>query len=124
MNLSTYDGLGGVSSAACFLHCLVVSFAPTLMANLDWVSENNEIIEWTFFFFALLFAVTSAGMGVRKHKNALVVGGFTLGIVALCLGRASEALSLFEGGHTLSIIGGFTLFISHLQSIRCCLPKS
>ena len=124
MKFSIYDSLGGVSSAACFVHCLIVSFAPTLMANVDWLSANNEVFEWSFFFFAMLFAIFSAFIGIRKHRNTMVISGFTIGILALGLGRASEALSLFEGGHTLSIIGGLTLFFSHIQSMRCCEPKA
>ena len=120
VTLKPFDRLGGFSSAACFLHCLTVSAAPTFIANTKWLSSNNEMFEWAFFIFALLFAVISAGLGIQKHKNMFVIGGFSVGIFALCLGRASEAMSLFEGGHSLSIIGGFALFISHLQSLRCC----
>ena len=120
MKLLHFDSLGGISSAACFAHCLMVSMAPALLANIDWISSNNEIFEWAFFGFALLFALVSAGFGFKNHKNTMVLGGFALGIFALSLGRASEALSLFEGGDALSIFGGLTLFLSHLQSIKCC----
>ena len=120
VTLKRFDSLGGFSSAACFLHCLAVSSAPTIVANTKWLSSNNEMFEWAFFIFALLFAAISAGLGIQKHKNMLVISGFAIGIFALCLGRASEAMSLFEGGHSLSIFGGFALFLSHLQSLRCC----
>ena len=46
----------------------------------------------------------------------MLMSGFALGIFMLVLGRSAEALSLFEGGGILSILGGAVLFGSHFYS--------
>ena len=114
------DRFGGVASAICALHCLTISFVPSLLSNVQFFSSYNEILEWGFFSFALLFALSSVIFNWKSHKNVLVLIGFLSGIFFLTLGRMSEAMSLFEGGGVLSVFGGFVLFCSHYLCIRCC----
>ena len=113
------DSFGGVASVACFMHCLILSVVPSLLSNVEFVASNNEVLEWSFFAFAMVFAIISAGSGMVKHKKTSIMIGFGVGISVLAMGRLSEVLS-FEGGGVLSIIGGFTLFAAHMMSIRCC----
>lgn len=115
-----FDRFGGVASAICALHCLTISFIPSLLSNVQFFSSYNEILEWGFFSFALFFALSSLLFNWKKHKNIIVLIGLISGICFLSLGRMSEAMSLFEGGGVLSIIGGVVLFISHFLGIRCC----
>ena len=117
---SKLDNLGSLASFTCILHCLLISFAPTLLSQIQIIANYNEILEWTFFGFALSFALFSAILGFRLHKNILLMSGFTLGILMLVVGRSAEAFSLFEGGDILSISGGFFLFGAHFYSMRCC----
>ena len=114
------DRFGGVASAICALHCLTISLIPSLLSNVQFFSSYNEILEWGFFSFALFFALSSLLLHWKKHKNIIVFVGLILGVCLLTLGRMSEAMSLFEGGGVLSIIGGAVLFISHFLGIRCC----
>ena len=90
------------------------------LSNVQFLSNYNEILEWSFFGFALSFALFSATFGFKLHKNPLLMSGFALGILMLVLGRSAEAFSLFEGGGILSIVGGAVLFGSHFYSMRCC----
>tara|TARA_B100000925_G_scaffold285219_1_gene261269 strand:- start:328 stop:699 length:372 start_codon:yes stop_codon:yes gene_type:complete len=120
MMQSNLDNFGSIASIACVLHCLTVSFAPALLSNVQFLSNYNETLEWVFFGFALSFAIFSAGFGFKLHKNPMLMSGFALGIFMLVLGRSAEALSLFEGGGILSILGGAVLFGSHFYSMRCC----
>ena len=115
-----FDSLGGVASAACIAHCFIVSLAPSLLSNLKLLSSYNEILEWSFFGFAISFALISAIFGFNMHKNYVLMSSFTFGMLILILGRCSEAFSLFEGGDLLSIFGGLILFGSHFFSLRCC----
>ena len=114
------DRFGGVASAICALHCLTISFVPSLLSNVQFLSSYNEVLEWGFFSFALVFALSSLIFNWKKHKNIMVLIGLVLGICILTLGRMSEAMSLLEGGGVLSIIGGTVLFCSHFLGIRCC----
>lgn len=120
MMQSKLDNFGSIASIACVLHCLTISFAPALLSNVQFLSNYNEILEWSFFGFALSFALFSAAFGFKLHKNPLLMSGFALGILMLVLGRSAEAFSLFEGGDILSISGGAILFGSHFYSMRCC----
>ena len=113
------DSFGGLASVTCFMHCLILSVVPSALSNVDFVATNNELLEWSFFTFAMGFAILSAGFSFFKHRNMSVMIGFGIGISVLAMGRLSEVLS-FEGGGVLSIIGGFTLFTAHMMSIRCC----
>ena len=120
MMQTNLDNLGSVASLMCILHCLLISFTPTLLSHVQIISNYNEVLEWSFFGFALSFAVFSAILGFRLHKNILLMSGFTIGILMLVVGRSAEAFSLFEGGDILSISGGFFLFGAHFYSLRCC----
>ena len=120
MKALKFDNMGGIASALCVTHCLVISMVPSLLSNVQLFASYNEVMEWSFFAFAITFALVSAIFGFNIHKNFVLMSCFSLGILTLILGRCSEAFSLFEGGGILSIIGGFILFGSHLFSIRCC----
>ncbi len=117
---SRIDNFGSVASIACVLHCLTISFAPALLSNVQILANYNEVLEWSFFGFALSFALVSAFFGFKLHKNPKLMASFTLGILRLVLGRSAEAFSLFEGGGILSILGGAVLFASHFYSMSCC----
>ena len=117
---SNIDNFGSIASIACVIHCLTISFAPALLSNVKILANYNEILEWSFFGFALSFALFSAFFGFQLHKNLKLMTGFTLGILMLVLGRSAEAFSLFEGGDILSISGGAVLFASHFYSMSCC----
>lgn len=120
MSFLQVDRFGGVASAICALHCLTISFVPSLLSSIEFLSSYNEILEWGFFSFAMLFALSSLIFSWKIHKNIIVLIGLIVGSALLTLGRMSEAMSLFEGGGTLSIIGGAVLFYSHFLGIRCC----
>jgi len=120
MKISILDKFGGLASAACILHCLLVSLAPSFLSTLEMGHSFQEVFEWSFFGFAVLFASISAVLGFKAYKKNWLLGVFGLGIIILVSGRLSEALSLFEGGDFLSILGGLTLFVAHLLSLRCC----
>ncbi len=113
------DGFGGLASATCFMHCFIISLAPSLLSNVEIVKTNNELLEWSFFSFAVGFALVSAGTEFFKHRQLTVMMGFGVGASVLTLGRLSEMFS-FEGGGILSIFGGLILFASHMYSMRCC----
>ena len=115
-----WDGYGRVASGLCVIHCLTVSFAPSLVEQMSFLSSYNESLEWGFFAFALVFSIISAGFGIKKHHNIFILSGFMMGIAILILGRLGEAMSLFEGGEILSIMGGLFLLMSHIYSSSCC----
>ncbi len=115
MSLDIY---GTITSMLCVLHCLIVSFASTLVDGMNVLKSKNEFVEWGSFAFALTFALMYGTFELRKHQNPIAT--FSMGIAALTLGRLDEALSLFEGGETFSIGGGIFLFVAHMYSARCC----
>ena len=119
-NSFVWDGYGRLASGLCVLHCLTVSFAPSVIENSSFASSYNEVFEWGFFGMAILFAIISAAFGLKKHQNYMVLIGFVTGMAVLILGRLGEAMSLFEGGEALSISGGMFLFVSHMYSTTCC----
>lgn len=121
------DRFGGVASATCATHCLVMAFAPALVAVTGLGFLANEAFEWAFFSSAIGFAGAAAWLGYRSHRTPWVVAGFGLGMVVLITGRLAEALKLFEGGAILAITGGALLVASHVGSAtrtRTCRKSS
>ena len=119
MDMVWMDRLGGVASATCAVHCLVLSFAPALVALLGLELFADELFEWAFFGTALVFALLAAVVGYSGHRTWWVAAGFGVGMGTLIAGRLGEALELFEGGGVVSIVGGALLLASHLASLRC-----
>ena len=39
-----WDGYGRLASGLCVLHCLTVSFAPSIIENISIVSAYNEVL--------------------------------------------------------------------------------
>ena len=113
------DRFGTLASAACALHCLVLSTAPALFAALGLELLHNELFEWGFFAMAMAFASLAAIFGFRLHRNSRVLGWFVVGGLVLMAGRFGEAGGLFEGAGILAIIGGFLLVISHVLNASC-----
>ena len=120
------DRLGGLASATCALHCLLMAFAPALVPLLGLSMLRGEAFEWGFFAFAIGFAVLAGGLGYRVHRTWWVLAGFGAGIAVLVAGRLGEALALFEGGAVLSILGGVVLVGTHaastLRTRSCQVP--
>lgn len=119
MSLWWVDRIGGVASAICALHCLVLSFAPSIIAALDLGAIAGHEVEWALFLSAVGLAVAAAATGFATHRTWWVLVGFSLGIVVLCAGRAMEVFGQ-EGGGSLAVVGGVMLVASHLSSARCC----
>ena len=113
------DRFGTLASAACALHCLVLSTAPALFATLGLELLHGEIFEWGFFAMAMAMASLAAIFGFRLHRDSRVVGWFVVGGLVLMAGRFGEAGGLFEGAGILAIVGGFLLVISHFKNASC-----
>ena len=120
MQVKVIDRFGGVASAICVAHCLIVTLGFSMVSTLDLDHSFQEIFEWSFFSLAIVFALVSASIGFKVIKKVSLFAFFGAGIVLLSVGRLSEAFEWFEGGDFLSIAGGFTLFLAHLWSMRCC----
>jgi len=120
MRVKIIDRFGGFASAACVVHCLLVSVGATFLSTLELGDSFQEIFEWSFFGLAVFFALMSATVGFKAFQKSWLLACFSVGLLILIAGRMSEFLELFEYGDVLSIVGGFTLFISHLLSLRCC----
>ena len=117
------DRLGGLASAACAVHCLIMGFAPALISAAGLEFLANEAFEWVFFAAAIAFAAAAALIGFRIHRTPWVLAGFGLGMLVLLAGRMGEALELYEGGGIVVIIGGMLLVGVHVTStmrIRAC----
>jgi len=112
------DRFGSVASAVCAIHCLLLSLAPWLISALGLGVLANESFEWAFFVFAVGFALAAAWWGYRLHRTWWVLTGFSGGLLLLIAGRMGEALSLYEGGGIVSVLGGGVLVISHILSMR------
>ncbi len=108
------DRLGGVASLSCALHCGLMGFAPGLITLLSLEGLRNEAFEWGFFASAVGFALLAGVLGFRKHRVAWLPLGFLVGIALLTTARLSEALSLFEGGGALAVVGGLCLLTLHV----------
>lgn len=115
--MSWFDRFGSVASGLCALHCAVMSGLPAAAVLVG--GELHESLEWGFFGLAALLAAAAAAAALRSHGSRVVLIGFGAGLALLCVGRAAEALSWFEGGGLLAVAGGGALFASHLQSLRC-----
>lgn len=108
------DRLGGVASFSCALHCGLMGFAPGLITLLSLEGLRNEAFEWGFFGSAVGFGLLAAVLGYRQHRVAWIPLGFLVGIALLTTARLSEALSLFEGGGALAVVGGASLLTLHV----------
>jgi hypothetical protein len=111
------DRLGSAASAACAVHCLVLSAAPALLSLLGLNILTGQAIEWGFFAMAIGFAAVAGGLGYRTHRSAWVLVGFGAGTLVLTAGRFGEAVGFHQGGVYLAIGGGILLVASHLASL-------
>lgn len=111
------DRLGSMASGLCAVHCASMALLPAVGALVG--GELNERFEWGFFSAAFTLAAVGAVAGYRAHGSAMVVTGFAVGLSLLSLGRAAEALALFEGGGVLAVVGGMVLVASHVRSLGC-----
>ena len=118
MNPAWADRLGGVASLMCAVHCLVMAFAPVVLTVTGLGIFAHEAFEWVFFGCALGFAGIAAVAALVDRRPVWVLGGFALGIPLLMLGRAAEALSLFEGGGWLAIAAGLLLAGTHIANLQ------
>lgn len=116
------DRLGGVASAACAAHCLLLSLAPSLVSMLGIELLANELFEWGFFALAVGFALAAALIGYRVHRTGWILAGFGVGLLVLLAGRLGEALALYEGGGVIAVIGGALLASCHVASLRRSRP--
>ncbi|MFK7929383.1 MAG: MerC domain-containing protein [Myxococcota bacterium] len=117
------DRFGGLASLTCAVHCGLLAFAPAALTLLGLEVLEAEVLEWAFFAFALCFAGLAAALGFRTHHNFWVMGAFVAGIGLLVVARLTEALSVFDGGPVLAILGGLVLVGSHLVNtaqIKAC----
>ena len=115
--MTWFDRLGGTASGLCAVHCAATGALPMFAAAVG--AELNETLEWGFFGIAIVLALFAAVSAYRVHASPAVLAGFGVGVATLGLGRAAEALSLFEGGGVLSIVGGLILVAAHVYSLRC-----
>ena len=79
-----------LASGLCVLHCLTVSFAPSVIENSTFASSYNEVFEWGFFGMAILFAIISAAFGLKKHQIH-GVDWIVTGMAVLILGRLGRS---------------------------------
>lgn len=113
MHTPWIDRAGSVASAACAVHCGLLSLAPALAAVLGLEFLAHEAFEWGFFAVAVGFAAVAAIVGYRSHRRGWVAAGFVLGGLLLVAARLGEALSLFSGGEAVAIAGGVVLITFH-----------
>lgn len=111
------DRFGGLASAVCAVHCLLLAFLPSVLPLLGLGFLANETYEWVFFVAAVSMAALAAVFGYRAHRTPWVVVGLALGTLVLVTGRLGEALALFEGGSVVSIAGGALLCATHIASL-------
>ena len=118
MNTEWLDRFGGAASALCAVHCLLLGLVPAAVTLFGMNHGTHGILEWFFFGLASASAVVAALVGYRSHHSLWVALSFALGLAALSVGRMSEALSLFDGGGYFAVVGGGTLVLAHMASIR------
>ena len=111
------DRFGGLASASCAAHCLLMTFLPSLLPVLGLGFLADEVFEWALFVMAISLALLAALLGYRAHRTRWVVAGLGVGALVLVAGRLGEALALFEGGSLVSIAGGALLAGTHLASM-------
>lgn len=110
------DRLGGIASATCAVHCLVLSLAPVGVSILGAGGLAHPAVEWAFFASAVLLATAAGVVGFRTHRTWWVPAAFALGLVLLVLGRLSEGFAAPGVGMAGSILGGGMLVTSHVVS--------
>jgi hypothetical protein len=114
-----FDRFGTGASAACALHCAILSFAPAVLPLIGLGILHDERFEWSFLAVAVLFAVVAAGFGHRVHGSWPITGAFALGVTALVSARVFE-VSGIEGGLWLALTGGAIVVGAHLFNLRRC----
>lgn len=118
------DRLGGVASATCAVHCLVLSVAPAAASLLGAAALGHPALEWGFFSLAVVLGIAAAVLGFRTHRTWWVPIAFACGVGILIAGRLGEAMAIPGLGVVLSVTGGVVLMASHIASawqIRRCV---
>ena len=114
------DRFGGIASASCAIHCLMVGLLPALLPAMGLGFVGGAAFEWGMISAAVLFAVLAAILGARVHRSPAIGVGFFVGIGLLFLGRFAEELGADSIGLITTILGGITLISTHLINVRKC----
>lgn len=111
------DGAGSIGSAACAVHCALMTLGPAMVSVLGLEFLRQEAFEWGFSLLGISLASLVAFLGYRSHGARWVLVGFASGILVLSTARFGEALQRLEGGVAFAIIGGALLVASHVASM-------
>lgn len=111
------DRAGTIASAACAVHCALMTFGQAVVSVVGLEFLRHEAFEWGFFLVAISLASLAAFLGYRSHGTRWVLVGFASGILVLSTARFGEALQRLEGGVAFAIIGGALLVASHVASL-------
>jgi len=114
-----FDRLGGLASAACAVHCVLVSALPAILplAGLGWL--GGETTDWALVATAVLLALLAGLQGYRRHRSRGTLVAFVGGLTLIIAGHLIEA---GDAGHRWSLMlllsGAATLVTAHVRNLR------
>ena len=113
-----------LASGICLVHCVLVAFAPAALAGAGLGAWVRHEFEWGLVGFAVLFALTSAFLGLRSHGGQPVIAILIGGVLMLLFGRTLEATGLHTLGAMIGVMAAFGLVVGHLLNLHASRSAS
>ncbi len=100
------DRWGTIASTICAIHCAITGILVSVLSVLGFAFLRSPVLEWGFLGFALLFGMWAAVRGYQRHKQAVPLLVFVMGI------------GLLIGSHLVVPLsaGGISLIVFHAMN--------
>lgn len=111
------DQLAVALSGLCLLHCLLLPFLVALLPFLSQFGDDHLHAE--VLIFVIPVSIIALALGFRRHRHTGIVISGLVGLVILTLGGTivHNAYGLLAD-RTMTVIGSFTLAITHYRNFR------
>ena len=113
-------------SALCIAHCLVLPVALVLAPSVTLLTVlNDELFHKLLILLVLPTSIFALTLGCRQHKNFVVAGLATAGLMTLCMTAFFGHDYLGEELEKLfTLVGAILVALSHFFNFRLCQLKN
>lgn len=112
------DRLGVVASTLCAIHCALLPVAAALLPALGLGAGGWVDLDQGFVIFASILAISTLGLGWRRHRAYRAFALLVPGLVLVWSGAFSP-LHDHDARHLLVMtVGGVLLALAHLVNLR------
>ena len=113
-------------SGLCIAHCLVLPIALVLAPSVTLLTVlSDEMFHKLLILLVLPTSIFALTLGCRRHKNFVVVGLASVGLMTLCFAALFGHDFVGEGLEKLfTMVGAILVALSHFFNFRLCQLKN